>query len=322
MEENGTLSEVHQPTGGPWGGSLVDQAFHEFLINIFGKSAIQNFSENYKSDELYLLRNFESVKRKIDRGSVQPRILRIPASLVTCAKNASAVKRKIEQSLYNGKVELKSTKDKLAVNGGLLEGMFNISSENIVRHVKELFTKKEMQGINTLILVGGFSESALIAKDMRAVFPNKEIIIPQDSSLAVLKGAVLYGHNPQCITSRRMPYTYGISTAVPFDKQIHPEDKKVIYNGAEKCEDIFQVFFEVGQRVTPGKTKVVRNFHTSVRSSSVAIVEIYRTRNRHPDFVSDAGTFFSSFTQNYLTFYLLSWQNRNEKLMILMKSRC
>lgn len=291
VEGNGTLSEIHHPNGGPWGGTRVDNAFKEFLIDIFGQDAIKKFSKDYKSDILYLYRNFETLKRKTDRATIQKRILRIPSGLITCATDASALRTKIENSPFHGKVELKPTKDKLSIDGDVLQDMFNFSSTNIVQHVRQLFTDDKIQGINTIILVGGFAESALITNDIRAAFPDKTIIVPQECSLAVLKGAVLYGHNPKSITSRKMPYTFGISTAVPFDNRCHPPHKKTIdCNGVEKCEDVFKVFFEIDKTVIPNETTAVHSFNCS-NYSSTANVEIYRTKDKHPIFVSDRGMF-------------------------------
>ena len=248
---------------------------------------MKTFSENCKSDELFLYRNFELLKKKIVRGSSEKRIVRIPPSLVDCAQGAAAVKRSIEQSDYNGRVELKRTKDKLAIDESILAAMFDASSSNIVSHLRKLFSQPEIEGIKTLILVGGFADSSLIAKDIRDAFHDKEVIVPQDASLVVLKGAVLYGHNPKSITSRKMPFTYGISTAVPFDKMHHPEHKKTIKNGIEKCEDVFSIFFEAGQTVIPDTTTAVRSFNPP--TDYVAYIEVYRTKERRPVFISDEG---------------------------------
>ena len=285
---DGTLSELHHPDGGPWGGTCVDKEFKEFLVHIFGKSVMKTILETCKSDELFLYRNFELLKKKIIRGSSEKRIVRIPASLVSCAQNTAVVKRNIEQSGYSGRVELR-TKDKLAIDESILAVMFDTSSSNIVSHLKKLFSQPEIECINTLILVGGFAESSLIAKDVRDAFHDKEVIVPQDASLAVLKGAVLYGHNPKSITSRKMPFTYGISTAVPFDRTRHPEYKKTIKNGIEKCEDAFYKFFEAGQTVIPDQTRAVHSFNPAKLTDSVANIEIYRTKERRPVFVSDDG---------------------------------
>ena len=300
VEDNGTLREIYHPDGGPWGGTLVDQAFKQFLISLLGKAVLEKFSAECKSDELYLRRNFEMLKRRIKEKSSQNQILRIPRSLLECAGNDKAVKRKIEQSQYKNEVELKQSKDKLSISGNVLEQMFAEPVSNLIRHVKTLFSKTELQNIRTLILVGGFSESAFITNELRMAFPNRDIIVPHEPNLAVLKGAVLFGHNPKTISSRKMAFTYGISTAIPFDENIHPEYKRVFRNGVDKCEDVFKVFFEVGQTVIPDKTKVVHTFNTShSRSDITERVEIYKTKAAKPIFVSDSGLSIDLFAKGH-----------------------
>jgi hypothetical protein len=46
---------------------------------------------------------------------------------------------------------------------------------------------------------------------------------PDDCSLAVLKGAVLFGHDPKAITSRISKFTYGIVINQIFKEGFHPE---------------------------------------------------------------------------------------------------
>lgn len=287
VEQNGNLTEIYHPDGGPWGGTLVDQAFQNFLIEILGEEPLKMLSNRFKSDELFLFRNFETIKRQFNRSSSLKRVLRIPQSLVEFANGIAEFKTKIEQSKYRDLVELK-TKDKLAMDDSVIKDMYAQSKDNILHQVNLLFENSENRNINLLILVGGFSDSDLIANEVKKAFRSKEVIVPTEPSLAVLKGAVLFGHNPRSITSRKMAYTYGVSTAVPFDKTCHPEEKKVIVSGMAKCEDIFEIFFEVGQTVTAGET--TKSHRLNSRGAGIASVEIYKTKTQHPKFVTDKGT--------------------------------
>lgn len=36
--QNGKLRELHKATGGDWGGTKVDEAFEQLLIDVFGMS--------------------------------------------------------------------------------------------------------------------------------------------------------------------------------------------------------------------------------------------------------------------------------------------
>jgi hypothetical protein len=67
------------------------------------------------------------------------------------------------------------------------------------------------------------------------------IINPDDCSLAVLKGAVLFGHDPKAITSRISKFTYGIVINQIFKEGFHPENKRQRYRGVDICDDIFDI---------------------------------------------------------------------------------
>jgi hypothetical protein len=57
-------------------------------------------------------------------------------------------------------------------------------------------------------------------------FPKLNVICPSDAVAAILKGAVMYGHNPELISERICPRTYGITVDVPFDDRKHPRRLK------------------------------------------------------------------------------------------------
>ena len=292
VEEDGTLAEINHPSGGPWGGTLVNKAFTDILVRILGESAYETFSVKHKSDELYLYQKFETLKRKINGTDSGKHRLRIPIDLIDSAGGLNSVRQALEQSTYKFDIELKD-KSKLDITCKLLAEMFEAPKSCLIDHLQTLFTNRALREIKTLMLVGGFSESVLIANELRSAFPDKEIIVPKEAKLAVLKGAVLYGHNPKSISSRKLAYTYGISTAVLFDRNVHPEYKKIIRNGLEKCEDVFKVFFKIGQTAVPDETKMVYTFNAGYfcRLHNCATVEVYKTKDEEPRYVTDPGLF-------------------------------
>ena len=58
----------------------------------------------------------------------------------------------------------------------------------------------------------------MLQEAVREAFSELKVIVPQDAGLAVLKGAVLYGHEPKTISARVCKYTYGIKTKRKFNK--------------------------------------------------------------------------------------------------------
>lgn len=41
--EGGHLKELHKASGGAWGGTKVDDAFHKLLVDIVGKCCLNHF---------------------------------------------------------------------------------------------------------------------------------------------------------------------------------------------------------------------------------------------------------------------------------------
>lgn len=99
-------------------------------------------------------------------------------------------------SQFQNFVEYKDNKLHLSVK--LVENLFQDVCSPIVEHIKEIFktTKKFETKMETIIMVGGFSESPYLQETMMSAFPDYEIMIPHEARLSVLKGAVLYGHYP------------------------------------------------------------------------------------------------------------------------------
>ena len=299
VEENGHLTDIHYPDGGPWGGTLVDRAFKQFLRDVFGEVSFEKFSKEYKADELFLYRNFEIKKQNIEPTASKIR-LKLPTRLVDCVGGERALQRRIEQSEYRDEVKLNA--DKLTVDNRVFVRMFSESKEKLLELIRELFQEDEVSGIEIIILVGGFACSQVIKEAVKTEFSNKHVIVPDGANLAMLKGAVLYGRlslslisqsdtDAAVITARHMRYTYGISTAVPFDDQKHPQEYKRIFNGIPKCDNIFRVFFKVGQRVMPGQTTETCEFNPTANC-----IEVYKTRSKAPEYVLDEGKLNSRYT--------------------------
>jgi hypothetical protein len=47
-----------------------------------------------------------------------------------------------------------------------------------------------------------YSESDMLQNAVKVAYPDLEVFVPVDGGLSVLKGAVIYGHNPNIVSSR------------------------------------------------------------------------------------------------------------------------
>ncbi|CAG2187117.1 unnamed protein product [Mytilus edulis] len=117
----------------------------------------------------------------------------------------------LEQSPYGQAVSY--SKQKLHISPDTFRDLFKSTTEALIKHLERMFRDDKLSDLENLIMVGGFSECELIQHRMKEKFgKHKKIIIPEEAGLAVLKGAVLYGHQPKAISARVLRRTYGIQS--------------------------------------------------------------------------------------------------------------
>ena len=184
---------------------------------IFGNEAINKLKKEDMAEYLTITREFESKKRTVTANYRSHFVTRLSAVLNEMVLN-DAKMQKIQSSYLRDQVSL--VRDKLKLSPSLMESFFKNSLENIIDHAQNIF--RSIGDVHMILLVGGYGESPLVQETFRNKFANLQIIIPQDCNLAVMKGAVLYGHNPLSISARILRFSYGIGVDSRFNPKVHP----------------------------------------------------------------------------------------------------
>ncbi|XP_021345557.1 heat shock 70 kDa protein 12B-like isoform X2 [Mizuhopecten yessoensis] len=285
---DGTLKEKHPPTGGPWGGTVVDEAYFGFLQDLVGQEAWKDFTKNNPADKLELERMFEMKKRNLKKND--DTIIRVGMNFLQSYNNVCkctlAKTLSEKKTIYSTTVEVK--KEKLKIQNSQIMEFFEGPMNAIVEHLERLFARKSLVRVNTILMVGGFSELDQMKEKIESSFPGKDVIRPVEANLAVLKGAVMFGHSPQAICERASPRTYGISTSVPYNDRIHPKKLYFVSDGNDMATDIFQVMVRAGQPVIMGKTKVEHICHPAHGYDTEATVEVYESTAESPAYTCDS----------------------------------
>ncbi|XP_062591035.1 heat shock 70 kDa protein 12A-like [Saccostrea cucullata] len=285
------LKELFKASGGACGGTAVDSQFFQTMTRIFGGELMHCLQSEKLYAYLDLMREFETVKRVVKPEDPDDKKVNITIPYVTIndlCKNIleEDVKDVLKQSTL--KDDISSMGDKFRIRVSYMKSMFQKTIDEIVQHIKCILEKPEAKDVSRLLLVGGFSESQLIQNAVKKAFPKMHIIIPEDAGLAVLKGAVIFGHQPDSISSRIMRYSYGVRITPDFEVSKHRNDKKFKVNGVAHCADIFSPFLKAGTEV-PVNHKVV-DAYTSTRpfQDSMPVV-IYYSEQESPEYVTDEG---------------------------------
>jgi hypothetical protein len=158
-------------------------------------------------DYIDMFRDFEIKKRNIAPEKTEKITLRIPISLVEIANeiNGRPMKDCIAKSKYREHLVL--TSDKIRIEADVMKGFFGSTLQRILDHVEKLLAKPRVNSCSAIVMVGGFSESPMLQERIQEHFPDMKIIIPEEAGLAVLKGAVIFGHNPTTIAERVCKFT-------------------------------------------------------------------------------------------------------------------
>lgn len=285
------LKELIKASGGACGGTSVDQRFYSLLTRIFGGTLLHELQTTKTYAYMDLMNEFEAAKRLVKPSDGDDSRINITIPFVVMNELCQEHHDEGLLDVLRGSTlanDIKGLGDKLRIKGSLLKSLFDDTIQQILNHIKDILKKPEAKDVSRLLLVGGFSESPLIQDAIKKAFPQLRVIVPEEAGVVVLKGAVIYGHQPDSISSRIMRYSYGVRITPDFDSAIHREDKKIMMNGLPHCADIFSPFLKAGSEV-PVNHKVVEAYSTTRPLQDSMPVVIYYTENESAMYVTDEG---------------------------------
>ncbi|KAK3602828.1 hypothetical protein CHS0354_026380 [Potamilus streckersoni] len=287
-QTDGSLRELHEPTGGAWGGTKVDEAFHQMLIKIIGAKTFKTFCDKNKADHVDLLRELETKKRTISPETIGKVTIKIPVSLTNTYEKQSGetIADTLKETPFKDNIIWAA--DKVRIEANLFKSLFKECTDGVTQCVRELLQKPEVKDVDTFLMVGGFSESPMMQAAIKEAFPKATVIIPAEAGLVVLKGAVVFGREPLKISSRIAKYTYGINISPPFDTTIHPQEKRVAVGGKERCKDVFKKYIQKGESIKIGEKRSGK--HVSLKADQKEmLLKIYASAAKDPKFITDPG---------------------------------
>ncbi|XP_052795057.1 heat shock 70 kDa protein 12A-like isoform X2 [Mya arenaria] len=288
VTEGGYLKELHKASGGAWGGTKVDDNFKQFLVNIVGARVMEQFPRENMEDFIEMFRDFEIKKRDIGPAKEGKVTFKLPVAFTEMVLEETGLSfgAHLKKSPYANKVLHKG--DKIRIDAAVVKGMFRGPVDSLTDHVAGLL--RDVTGCAAIVMVGGFSESPLLQDTVRRKFPGMKIIVPQEAGLAVLKGAVIFGHRPKVITERVSKWTYGIACTQTYTVGNHPASRKYVnVDGVEKVDDIFSVHVKVGQHLKLEEQQSCKTYQMASADLDSVTVFFYITKDCDPKFVDDPG---------------------------------
>ncbi|KAH3779868.1 hypothetical protein DPMN_157676 [Dreissena polymorpha] len=244
------------------------------------------------------MRTFELLKRDNGHDISNNVTFRIPSSVneIVCKLTGSSLKEVLKNSVYDTHVSV--VRDKLRFASNIIVALFKGPIGSIIEHLESIFTNED-HNINTIVMVGGFSESKYLQQQIRLAFPDKQVIIPEEAGLAVLKGATMFGYNMRQIETRISRYTFGLALTTSFDVHAHPINRLVIEGPLKgKVFGLFSKLVEIGQALDANTCACTQTF---VPQDGITYYDacLYASTSANPQFIDEPECFkIGSFVVN------------------------
>ncbi|XP_052089282.1 heat shock 70 kDa protein 12A-like [Mytilus californianus] len=283
----GNLKEICRASGGDCGGISVDNSFYQIFIKLLGAPLLNIMKREDPSAHLDIFRELEAIKRTVDKTNQDKVTMAIPRAILDdiCKthlhEDFAAV---IEASPYKDRMKVRY--DKLRIETDLIKNLFKEASQKIIQRIDEALNDKNAGFVSVILLVGGFSDCKIIQDEIKAKFPKMRVIVPEEAGLAVLKGAVLFGHRPEQIVSRIARYTYGVQYRPRFISVIHEPARQVDTHGISRCIDAFDIFVRSDSEVKLG-SKIRKEFSTVREFQSFVSFPVFQTIQQSPKYTDE-----------------------------------
>ncbi|KAM9343935.1 uncharacterized protein KZ484_016320 [Pholidichthys leucotaenia] len=275
--DGGSLKELLKASGNDLGGQTVDRKFKEFLREIFCDGVWEEYETKYPSEAQKMMYNFTFYKQVDDDIQIS-----CPFNLGSLAQCRQEIERffiKVKGASWD-EGEIRISKDRL-------RSFFEDSLKGISDLLQEIL-KNDLK-IELILLVGGFAESKILRQNVLDIFGHRcEVLCPFRPQEAILRGALMYGSNPELVAYRKSAFTYGVAVSVEFDKTKHRVDKKYKADGEWLCHDVFMKLVEEDEDV--GWDKIREHILIPVEADQTTIDLIfYRTERKYPTYIDDPG---------------------------------
>lgn len=286
--KGGKLRELHQATGGACGGTAVDAAFESRLNDILGEKVMKRLQEKKTETYLDIFREFEVAKRALHPNKTDT--IRMTISFVSLNELCQEIEKKTLTEMFENVEGMYIKGDKLHIDVETMKQFFKPSITELINHMQSIMENPQADGISMILLVGGSADSKHLKSEVEKAFDSVQLIVPPEAGLAVLRGAVIFGHCPTVIMSRILRFTYGTAVGKEFDPVIHREDKKVTIDDKDMCVDCFSTIISAGTEIEIGH-KEMKNFSTTSYYQELATVKIFCSPHNEVQYTDDEGCF-------------------------------
>lgn len=281
------MKEFPKNIGQASSSTRVDLEFLKFFHSLFGSDFCELYAKKNKQDFQELQYEFELKKRQFCLESDENVTIDLPPSLpkMYTARYKQSLQYMIDDTEYVGRIL--SQDDSLVLDKTIMKDFFGIAMKSIMGYLTTLSRDPELRQCSVIIIVGGFADSAVVGGAIKHLFANSNMVVIEEAELAVLRGGVLLGHYSGPDISLKMPFSYGLGKAVPYNESCHPKNKRFVAKNIQYCSDVFEPHIANGRHYLAGEFSSGTRLKLNRPTQKRVAIPVYVSRHKFTKFTTD-----------------------------------
>ena len=237
----GNLKQLSPPSGGAYGSMNINDYLIKIVEETFTKEKIENLIKNRYDLWKITLDSIEKKKKELRGDESDANNYKIDIRLENVCEPGYfgwIFGKKCNKKISYGIVEYDNKY--LYIPKDMMKKILLLNINKIINHIQKLII--DFPNIDLLVLTGGFSKCNILKEEIKKNFnyPYKELIDPE---VSIMRGAAIYGIEPNQIVSRKSPYTIGTQK---YTTRLKGSECRNRYKG--KCE-YFDLFIRKGEDI-------------------------------------------------------------------------
>ena len=230
VDEFGNLKQLSPPYGGADGSININNDLTKIVEEVLTNEKVEKLKNENFNRWKAILSTIEDKKKGIKIYTSDAEIIKIDVKpYITCSwisdKNRCTTKTSFGEVSYDN--------DYIYIPFKIVKSIINNYAEKVLKYLKEIEKKFKNINIDMIVTIGGFSNDDILSEKIKKNFAKHYVL--KDPQNSVMKGAVLYGIDPNKIISRKAPYTIGIATYMYHKEGTECRDKRSDENNKDLC---------------------------------------------------------------------------------------
>lgn len=190
---DGSSHQLLEISTGPWGLESVYNEFETCLAEIIGIEQMQRFKSEHWFEHFDLVESFKKKFRALKSSDSLGITIHIPVSMAECVLEniSTTLIEALSLSKYSWDVEFTCGNIIRWKRNKFIQFADNVIKQ-IIKQIKALLAS-QTSDVEAILLTGQLSESELVQNAVIKYFA-KIPVLPLNTKMAVLKGAVYTGH--------------------------------------------------------------------------------------------------------------------------------